>query len=67
MKVMTDLYNLYYNKDMKNAISMETKEYYNRVMKETYYYVAITTADAIIVYHFIKDTNEIVGRFVNEK
>ena len=64
---MTNIYNLYYNKDMRNAISTETKEYFDRVFKRNCYYVAITTANAVIVYHFVKDTNEIVNRFVDEK
>ena len=62
---MTNLYTLYYNKDKKNAISVETKEYYNKVMKRNEYYEAITTADAVITYHFDKETNEIVGRYTD--
>ena len=62
---MTNIYNLYYNKDMKNAIAVETKEYYNKVMQRSEYYVAITTSDAVITYHFDKETNEIINRFVD--
>jgi hypothetical protein len=62
---MTNLYTLYYNKDKKNAIATETKEYFNRIEKKTYYYEVITTADAVITYHFDKETNEIKSRFVD--
>ena len=64
---MTNLYSLYYNKDLKNAISTETKEYFDRAFKRNCYYVAITTVDTIIVYHFAKDTNEIICRFTYKK
>jgi len=62
---MSNLYNLYYNKDMKNAISVKTKKYYNTVMRKNAYYVAITTANATITYHFDEETNEITNRFAD--
>ena len=64
---MTNLYNLYYNKDVKEALEVETKKYFNRVFKKNEYCVKITKADAIVTYHFDKATNKIVSRFVDEK
>ena len=62
---MTNLYKLYYNKDRKEALVVETKEYFNRVFKRNEYFVKITKADAVVTYHFDKATDEILSRFVD--
>lgn len=62
---MTNIYNLYYNKDMKEAISVETKEYFNKVLCTACYYVKIAKANSVVTYHFNKETNEITNRFVD--